>query len=361
MKLTFGAFAGLMALVGLAIPIQAVAQGIDASPIRPTPLEVRPPAERPSTVPGRATVLLPKSGANRGTGREPGLTVSFRQGGQPVFRAPGARYFVICLANAGPTTSACSWPGQFNAAAGSLPNTAYVHPQFGTSPMDRVYRFALPLSQASAYLDRDLSVVVGACTATATASCSFSEPVRFVWSTRNLTAPDFANRRRNSDGQTGGMTVDAVANNDGESDIDSFRTRVEFYESHVNVSGGCQTNVNDPSVGENDFAIDLRGVTYRISTLGPPGQRRQPDGVIGIALDRSVIGVSTWPEIQVPFMPAAATSRTIAADVGFSFSWANTSSPKRFLGLIYLDTGSEVVESNESDNVKVECFRAVSR
>lgn len=356
------AFAGLTIVLGLGASTAAVTQGIDATPIRPTPLEVKPPADRPSNVPGRATVLVPKSGPNRGTARAPGLRVTFRQGGQPAFRAPAARHFVICLAvvDASPHVPPCTWPGQFNAPAASLPNTAYVDPQLGSQPHIREYEFALPLSQTAAYLDRPLAVTVGACAATSTSSCAFSVPVRFVWSTRNLTTPDFVNLRRITDGQTGGLTVDVVASNDGESEIGPFKVKVEFYESHVDASGRCQTDVNDSRVGEGDFAIDARGYIHRIDSLGPPGQRRQPADVIGIALDRSVIGIRTT-EVQVPFMPAAATSRTIASAVGFSFSWANTSSPKRFIGLTALDSGSVIDESDESDNARVECLRAVSR
>ena len=245
----------------------------------------------------------------------------------------------------------------------ATPSSTYVDPRFGAQTQIRDYRYAVPVAQVGPYLDRALSWVVGACTGTATNTCSFSEPRQFTWSTRNLTAPDFQNIQRNSDGQTGRMLMDVVASSDGESDIGPFNVRVEFGEALIDSALRCVTDHNSPNVTMNDVAVTADGVRILVRDLrSPPPRSNPPRGaVVGILRSNSTISIAEQV-VQVPFMPAAAASRTVAPGVTFTFAWGNPpETNKRFLGRISLDVNDAIAETVESDNVKAECLRVVSR
>ncbi|HRX90011.1 MAG TPA: hypothetical protein P5528_11270, partial [Steroidobacteraceae bacterium] len=65
----------------------------------------------------------------------------------------------------------------------------------------------------------------------------------------------------------------------------------------------------------------------------------------------------------VPFVPAGAVNRTLAPGVGFAFSWAQLPNEQqvRFLAGVVLDSGRDIAEFIEADNVRWDCLRAVSR
>ena len=68
-----------------AAPAAVLSQGTQVRPPRTTPAVIDPGAlERPSSLPGRPTLVSPAAGGDRGTSRPPGPTLVWRHGGQPV-------------------------------------------------------------------------------------------------------------------------------------------------------------------------------------------------------------------------------------------------------------------------------------
>lgn len=357
----------LMSLVVIAaLPFAgATGQVIDPRPGSPgvVPTPTSPMAGRRSPIPMAPALMEPAAGAVVGAPGIPTVQLAWNQGGASLTRYLPAQHFVVCLATSTPAPP-CTWPGQFRLAVGSLPSEPYVHPTFGPQPVTRVYRHAIPASASATFLDRDVTWTVGACTSTTTASCAFSRPAGFYWSSRNLTPPQFTSRLSISQGDLGGWRLDVATTNDGQSESGPFRARIELLESLQDATGNCLRDANAESVQATDEVVRRDGSRVTAGSLPRDSAgRRVAADVVGIVRRPGVALLSNPTVHSAPSAPPRTdVPSMVARDAIFTFSWnASPASPKRFVAVSMLDTERSVREFDERDNGAARCLDALHR
>lgn len=348
---------------GLVLPATAAIAQISPPPGTGGTVElVRPPPTVPTDRPLAPAIDSPAAGLSRGGHLGTGPTLVWNQGGQVPLNVskkqpPLAQHFVVCLAPA--PAPACTWPGQFNAAVATIPRQPWTQPQLGaTSPGRYSYTYAVPAPWAN-FVDRDLVLTVGACASQTQAACSFSSPRSIRWTAQNIAVSDMGAGQSFSDGTNWAFTVSVTANNEGSA-VAPLAARAVIREALQDARYECLRDVNAAGLLATDVVIGRDGSERPVSSL-PLDTAGRRIGTDVVAIWRQGAFALTANGTTVP-LAQGAMDRPVVEFTATGAWPASPGSPKRFVATVELDSGSTLIEWNETDNRRAKCpGRAIFR
>ncbi|MBK6598326.1 MAG: hypothetical protein IPG25_10760 [Proteobacteria bacterium] len=320
----------------------------DARVILPPPV---PAARAPTIVSPAAHSLL--------RGERPNLTSLSIRWDQPgvIFHPtfdPAPQFFVVCirpLSGGAP----CSWPGDWNAIAGSIPNTV-IRSTFPNIALGYRYTFALPSAIPDNKLDVPVVLTVGACSGAKNSACSFGAGVSVQISSLDLDAENIAITVPSATT----VSVSGQAINRGTGPIPgTFTGSVTVFKARINAFDQC---IRDPSAAglandPNIIAMFDNGSGAFVTTL-PRGSNGVIDSSHIVALidvasaAAPVISMVGNPVPGANYVPQVSSARGV---VDAEFAVPVSDRPVGFVATFTVDASRQVMEYDETNNVKVEC------
>jgi len=307
--------------------------------------QYRPPPQ-PIPIPQLLNPLAPglgapQEGTHAATPATTRPTFTWTQGGMTVAQppAPEANYFVVCLTTG---TTACAWPGTWNAAATAIPRTEIVT-WTGVRTGRYNYTFLAPGNLPANLIDRELKWNVGACRSQANSSCTFGTAKTVWFSTKDLRADNISDAH-GSNGDLGFLDWDLVVRNEGSTASGPFGAGMVYVEVY-SAGGNCLTDRNAAVVSPSDYAYLTNGTYVEVADLAA--------NAAIVAIGPSTPFWLIAPRWMHPGLDPGASA--VVGSINESFDWKAGETQVAFVAIAEVDYSGTLREFDENDNKRVEC------